>query len=251
MHALFQAIEKPFIRAKKRAAHRIRERCVLNAPFYSKYPYRSEVSILDANPRGAISLDKGFFYNRVPKSANTTVCVALSKAIGLPAQTVTIAKSSFTRPSELSRRDLAQFEDFFKFTFVRNPYTRILSSYLSKITTGLKAHYLRGNDTRPSFSEFCEYLDSEGLYMNAHWAPQTSLMLIPINRFDFIGKVETFDRGWSFVASNLALENRREPTDRFNQLNSERTIEKHYDDKCREIVKRLYRSDFECFGYNM
>jgi len=217
------------------------------------------LSVLDADPRGAISLEQRFFFNRVPKSANTSVIVSLAKIGGKASHSGSEAKLAFIRPSEIGFEQLAELEDFFKFTFVRNPYTRILSSYLDKITTGIKARYIRDNRENgilPSFSQFCQYLNSGGLYMNAHWAPQTSLMLLPIDQFDFIGRVESFSRDLSFVASHVALNNPIEPPKRHfdhrsSQTNADARIEQYYDDQCLEIVRRLYRSDFECFGYAM
>ena len=42
-------------------------------PFYQRYPFTSPVSIRSANDRGCVELEMGFFYNRIPKAANSSV----------------------------------------------------------------------------------------------------------------------------------------------------------------------------------
>lgn len=227
------------------------------APFYKKYRYLHKLSILAADQRGAIALEGRYFFNRVPKSANSSVTAALAKVSGKKIDNAFDAKAAFMRPSEMNFRQMAEFDDFFKFTFVRNPYPRVLSSYLDKIATGRKTHLIRNRDSRDmqlSFSQFCKYLDSGGLYVNAHWAPQTSLMLLPIDKFDFIGKVESFGHDLSYVVDRVAPGTVFTSTDWRSwgpTTHANNKIDFYYDDQCREIVRRLYRSDFECFGYAM
>ncbi|MDZ7747947.1 MAG: sulfotransferase family 2 domain-containing protein [Halofilum sp. (in: g-proteobacteria)] len=117
---------KPRRRLTGRLAPRLR-------PFYRRFPFTSPVSIRSADARGCVDLDLGVFYNRVPKAANSTVIVNLARerfGEDIPSKT---AKRLFRRPAELARRELERFDELFRFTFVRNPYTRVLSAYLDKV----------------------------------------------------------------------------------------------------------------------
>lgn len=259
MKRLSGIIGKQFIRLIKGVDRRRKERRLSKAPFYKKYQYHSKLSILHADRRGAIELEGRFFYNRVPKSGNTTVMLALGKICGKGAIGGDHVKSLFMRPSEMKFRQVVEFDDFFKFTFVRDPYARVLSAYLDEVATGEKAHLIISGDSKNnslSFRRFCEYLNSGGLYVNAHWGPQTSLMLLPIDQYDFIGRVEKMDNDLRVVVDRLSPETVLAPTDfrhptRAVPRVASEVMETYYDDQCRQIVQSLYHSDFDCFSYAM
>ena len=49
----------------------------LFAPFYRRFPYQGAMDIFKLDPRGAYSPLEPFFYNRVPKAANTSTTQTL------------------------------------------------------------------------------------------------------------------------------------------------------------------------------
>ncbi|WP_161596934.1 sulfotransferase family protein [Rhizobium glycinendophyticum] len=201
-----------------------------------------------ADMRGMCGIERGFFFNRIPKSANSTVSVFVAGSSGIssvPGDLVgNWAKYAFPKPSDLETEQLEKFEASFKFTFVRNPYTRVLSAYLDKVKTGKKMPPL------PDFYSFCQYLDRGGLHANAHWAPQSSLLLIPLHRFDFIGRMETLSQDMSVVGRRLGFRAvdgnvRAGP----KSTNADKLLAEHLDDGSRLILNRLYAEDFDAFGY--
>ena len=110
--------------------------------------------------------------------------------------------------------------DYFSFVFVRNPYTRLVSAYKSKLNPGgTYYHELYGKqivqDFRPNassdslrlgndvmFPEFIAYvvrLYNNKIGMGEHWKPQYKLChpcLIPYN---FIGKFENIREDIKYV----------------------------------------------------
>jgi len=183
-------------------------------PFYRQYPYDRPVHIQAADRHGAVDCQYGFFYNRIPKCANSTIVqtlVTCSGVIGPGAGRE--AKRAFMKPHALPAGLMAAFRnEWFKFTFVRNPYARLLSAYLDKIVRKGYAHRRRyrallepGKDATspPSLDRFLDFLAAEGLYANVHWAPQTAMLLIPEADFDFIGKVESLDKDLAFVLQRI------------------------------------------------
>lgn len=234
-------------RIAKKISLTLEARRLAQAPFYRRYPYAGRVSHRMVDLRGMVSVDHGFFFNRIPKSGNSTVAATLAAACGIPHTEddpdAKRAKEAFPRPSELTAGQMEAFERSFKFTFVREPYARVLSAYLDKVRTGAKMTPIA------TFPEFCRYLAAGGLYANAHWAPQVSLLLLPIERFDFIGRVESMNEDLSRAFAHLDIKLGELRLAGPPATNARDLVAKEYTPECREIVRRLYRGDFELFDY--
>lgn len=216
-------------------------------PFYRRYPFSSPVSIASADKRGCVDLDLGIFCNRVPKAANSTVVVNLAASkLGHEIDSKP-AKRIFRRPSTLTHREMEYFTRLYRFTFVRNPYVRVLSAFLDKVERKASA-----KGTTASFLEFLRYLDRGGLYRNAHWAPQVSLMLVPVPELDFVGRVESLERDLDTALASI----RGAPDDKppraalGNRTGAVARLAQYYDDECVAIVRRLYAQDFSTFAYD-
>lgn len=197
---------------RKVSARILRNRWTIpHTAFYKKYPFGSKASIQSADARGCVDLEMGFFCNRVPKAANSTVVSSLA-TLKLGRTTGSKeAKRLFRNPSELTANELARFEQLYKFVFVRNPYARTLSAYLDKVhrkrqgSSGLEVvGQVDRQQARDGFREFLQSLQHGKLFSNAHWAPQTSILLIPVERFDFIGRVETLDNDLNQVLERFS-----------------------------------------------
>ncbi len=215
-------------------------------PFYRQFPYKGKVSINSADSRGCVDTELGFFYNRIPKAANSTVVTNLARLKfdrEIPPKT---AKKMFRTPSALYAKEVSQFSSLFTFTVVRNPYTRTLSAYLDKVERrALK------NNKETSFRDFLQSLEDGELYSNAHWAPQSALLLMPADQFDFIGKVETLETDLPFIKEKIQGKCPEEPIRSIlsNATGASRKLQAYYDDQTAEMVRNLYRSDFETFAY--
>lgn len=224
-------------------------------PFYRQFPHHGPVSIFTMDIRGAYSPQEQLFYNRIPKAANSTVMTVLAQHSGFSRAGATRAKSRMLRPSRMTAAQVASLAsgEVFRVTFVRDPYARVLSAYRDKIL-GAKRQLARHFGVEPgggvpTFTEFCRFLADRGLWLDAHWAPQADLLLLPPDSFDLIGRVETLDRDLATVVSRVFgathVEGRRAGpvTDAKDRVASD------YTDEARAIVGRLYRRDFDLFGY--
>ena len=95
-----------------------------------------------------------------------------------------------------------KWNDYFKFTFIRNPWDRLLSCYKNKIDLGhipikKRRYYVNtlgvSNKKQISFKNFVRLmLKDEFLFADRHWSPLHSL--IKIDSVDFIGRFENFVR---------------------------------------------------------
>lgn len=215
-------------------------------PFYRRYPYRNGISINSADARGCVDIRLRFFCNRIPKAANSTIVenlARLSFGEDVPSK---IAKKRFPVPSELSRSQVDQIEEMFRFAVVRNPFTRTLSAYLDKVE--------RRARTAQRESSFCEFLQGLGngkLYSNAHWAPQHSLLLLPFDDFDFFGKVEALEEDLSHIRARILGKQVVEPIKSFraNSTGAGKKLKEYYDEDTVRMVQELFCKDFELFEY--
>ena len=240
------------------------QRCIASYvwPFYKIYRYDGKIKITRADARGAISEHDRFFYNRIPKVANSTIvktlayCSATLRAIHPDVD----GKNFFLRPASVGIRTALDIkEKYFKFTFVRNPFTRVLSAYLDKIVrAGGRRHYRRyaqwaakkGASKTPSFADFCSYLDDGGLYEDAHWAPQFDCLLIPVSEFDFVGRFERLDTDLHTVLKRIfPVQVVSIQSSGPSKTHASDKLHQHYSDREVEIVGRLYADDFRTFGY--
>ena len=170
---------------------------------------------------------------------------------------------------------------FFRFCFVRNPFSRILSCYVDKLFTKFPPMYAehlrvqrpshaddinavdflrllvndpsRAKEMGPasglSFLEFLRILgDPEIIASNTHWRPQSELLSVGHIKYDFIGKLERFSEDWEVVCRAIGV--KPEPTKRQpHAVGASRLIETFYgNDEIAEVIS-LYRMDFENFEY--
>lgn len=228
-------------------------------PFYRRYPRRSNTRLSWIDSRGAADFETGLFFSRIPKSANSFVLLEIFKMRTTEDLIQQVVKKMFVKPSDMTAEQVADFDRLFKFTIVRNPYARTLSAYLDKVVRLNKPIKAISRERLPSFLEFCQYLENGGLHDNIHWAPQTSVILLPAEKFDHIGRIETLDRDLPIILSHARdLTGRTKPSDFqpggsrsqfYRPPNADGKISVHYDDETRRIVTRLYADDLRVFGY--
>jgi hypothetical protein len=228
------------------------------SPFYKKYPYKALVSIQHADARGAYDDKLGFFYNRIPKVENSTIVNCLLTLKQIDVENIEGQyKGYFTKPSEMTEEAVNGLDGIFKFVFVRNPYTRLLSAYLDKVVRRKyfaadgkypNTHFSKMT-TPPSFQEFCNYLTEDGLYQNAHWAPQKDLLLLPLEKFDFIGKFESLENDIQYLLNRLGGDpyhiDRAGPP----STGADGLLGQYYSPELYELISELYQEDFNLFGY--
>ena len=172
-------------------------------------------------------------------------------------------------------------ETYFKFTFVREPFERILSAYKDKFVyprfprSKLQLHgtailkSVRPNASKSaldklddiSFSEFIEYLVTKGSnkstpVMDWHWDNYVNICGMCAISYDFIGHYETFDQDMADFkeAAGLTPEDAKRFNARSNNKSSTTSSLLNYYSQTPiewiDILGRLFRANFEMFGYN-
>lgn len=157
---------------------------------------------------------------------------------------------------------LAPTSDFRRFSFVRNPYSRVLSAYLDKLVGNeweRRRHlHMFGFEqgARPEFSEFLRRLARiHDRDRDIHYITQTRLTgRLPGLCLDFVGRFEDFAQDFRLLKSRFYADEGTEDYQSFGKLHSTDADEKtarFYGTEERKIVQDIYAADFAVFGYSV
>lgn len=236
-----------------------------NSYFYRTYP--PNLDCLTINSRINISHNKKFCYFRIPKAANSTVIASLfaaeyGKAYFQESELHTKIKSQmYEHPCSLSKTQVNNLLDnYYKFTFVRNPYTRFLSSFLDKVQRpDAKQRKMVANFLNKSVKEelsiydFLDFLDYKpNLNSNAHWCLQKDIILLPKEKIDFIGRFENLKED---LATVIRVIFHYEIDDQIVNIKTHSTgankkISMLRSDQIYKRVFKIYEEDFDYFEYS-
>lgn len=202
-----------------------------------------------------ISHKDRFIYTKVAKSGSTSIQNCL----------LSYNKTNVTHLGHYHIQDdiSHQTNNYFKFTFVRNPWDRCVSKYHWVFTKSrnneLYRAYMEG-----SFKEFLinddgifnfdKKLDDKTPYLN-----KMRLKVAPYDNqldwisdedgnilTDYIGKLENAKEDFGIVCDKIGIPRQRLP-------HKNKTKHKHYteyyDDETKQIVAEKYAKDIEYFGY--
>lgn len=176
-------------------------------------------------------------YLHIPKTGGTTITDILLKVPGT--QHIT---------SHGTLNDLRNVNDYFIFTFVRNPYTRLTSWY---------DHIKRDNKSQ-SFSNFLNNISS----LDYLYYPQSYFIKhgeTADRKISYVGKYETFDEDLLFILKRLNIEidtiphlNKNPMWEIHPNLNSQKMYKFYYtQDWMKEWIRNTYKDDFTLFNYEL
>jgi hypothetical protein len=143
----------------------------------------------------------------------------------------------------------AKYEDHFKFTFVRNPFARILSGWRDKIVQGAPGGGALSAEDKVYLSDFDRFVEwliaQDPETVNIHFRPQH--LLVP-DKVDFVGRLETFDADLRQVLQRLGVDKVGTIPHR-NRSESRTTKGNEVSPNARCLIVRHFRADYERFGY--
>ncbi len=152
--------------------------------------------------------------------------------------------------------------DYFTFGFVRNPWSRALSCYNSKINNavlGKQARimsFYKGLSPKMSFEDFVEWLcGAEGRddIADRHWISQYLYMAGDDGQLscDFVGKYENLEADWETICEKAGIPHTALPHKGWNSTAKSGLTDyrDHYTDKTRDLIAQRYAKDIEVFGY--
>lgn len=164
----------------------------------------------------------------VPKTGSTSI----RSIIGRPAKhhlTIVEIENQVTKQ---------QFDEYFKFAFVRNPWDRALSLYEYILKT--PKHYY--HEQCLQFVNFSAYLrerpplPQQYDFLSKHGK----------NQLNFIGRFENLQQDFNTVCDKIGIPKQKL---RHQNKSKHKHYTEYYDDEAREIVAEKYAKDIEYFGY--
>lgn len=212
-----------------------------------------------------------FFYCRIPKAANSTVMATLGFELNgftpVSREDMKYVKEKiFDRVLSTNLSRAVVLKDYFKFSVVRNPYSRLVSAFNDKIidASGYQEHVRKRivegcTDSRTVsviFNDFLDRLETGPLMVsNYHFTPQTTLLAFMPEELDYLGRVENLNEDMCYITKIIFGEPKniitwaphgiktgikpRSKTLFVDQLTSSQ----------KERILRLYRNDFDLLGY--
>lgn len=131
-------------------------------------------------------------------------------------------------------------DNFFKFTFVRNPYTRFMSGMVGHVF----AHIDNFTDLKDEITRFTktQEINKWEVLREQH----TYLTIDGKLRMDFIGRFERLQEDFDIICDRLGMEKGILP----HEMRGRRTdYDRLYTGETRQIVRQYFAKDFELFGY--
>jgi hypothetical protein len=216
-------------------------------------------------------------YVSIPKNASTTIRAFLSGLNGQqtpsPETVHTRRRSGILSPA---RAGLSTFHQIatsptaLRFSFVRNPYARLVSAWADKFSNKQLAPgdsfidiYLNyrteiGDDraiapgATLSFERFLAFASATaGRRQNAHWNLQHDLLDFPGLSLNFVGAVERFGSDFAHVVERLGVGASQIKPFAGNHYNPSRhrAWRDYYTPALAKMVYRAYERDFDRFKY--
>jgi len=211
-----------------------------------------------------ISEKHNFIFFHIPKAAGTSVINLLSNHLQ---DTVVVNENNSALLNFLEDKDVLWanhvscgtmeeflgtyvFKSFFKFCFVRNPWSRLVSLYHYTLQKEAQK-YVHQEKSIPEFSRNILKAGSFENWIKSNDIGSSQFDMISDNSdelmVDFVGKSENLQNDFSYVCGLIGIENIS--FDKKANASQHQDYKTYYTNETQEIVKRHYQKDIEYFGY--
>ena len=138
------------------------------------------------------------------------------------------------------------FSKYFKFSFVRNPWDKMVSQY--NYTIAKRPDLMRhiGITESTSFKDYINHVIVAKLHVQ--WDHQYKFLYDGNGKLlvDFIGRFENFQEDFDIVCDKIKIPRQKLP---HTKKSKREHYTEYYDDETRQIVAEKYAKDIEYFGY--
>jgi hypothetical protein len=163
----------------------------------------------------------------------------------------------------LSREELGNYDSYWKFGLVRNPWDRLVSCWRQKIDNAvISSNARRANRVAPSlagydafhpgmsFHDFvCAVAEIPDEDANKHFRSQYTFVADEQGRLvvDYLGRMESLDAELDYIFHKAGIPKQPVP----HLLKTEREpYDKYYSQATRDLVAKRFARDIDLFGYS-
>ena len=185
----------------------------------------------------------------IPKAAGVSISKTLFDNVRVYHTTITMFQLIFSQQ---------EFDHYFKFTFVRNPWDRVFSAYhfLKKGGMNEQDQKWANQELAPyeSFEDFVKgWINQSNIWRYLHFYPQCKFLCMPDTQkigVDFLGFFENLHEDFQYIGNRLSLNSG--PALKHENPTSHKKLDYRdfYTDEMRHIVSEVYAKDIELLGYN-
>jgi len=205
--------------------------------FQIRHPFRFRVVV------NRIKKNKAIFVH-IPKSAGTSIRESLFGGGGAHR---TIAGFQSVLAPEL-------FAECFKFTFVRNPWDRLVSAFFYLKNQNMMSNQRWAKEHLSRFQDFntfvTQWLTRDNIWSFVFFRPQYHFICCEGRQpaVDFIGYYENLVPDFTVICERIKSSAKLEEKNRNSRRG--RDYREYYTDETRNLVAEIYAEDIELFGYN-
>ncbi len=147
-------------------------------------------------------------------------------------------------------------KEYFSFSFVRNPWDRVVSAYHFVLAGGAPR---RDGPMAKEFSRFknfddfvVNWLNDETINSNLHFVPQYKFLVNGDGELgpDFVGRYESLNDHMQHICRAVKISPSQVFSIKTINKSSRGDYQNYYTDRSAEVVMNLYRQDAELFEYS-
>ncbi|MGB0383499.1 MAG: sulfotransferase family 2 domain-containing protein [Ardenticatenaceae bacterium] len=211
------------------------------------------------DPRMFYILDKQkLVYLAIPKVATTSILLTISESYGLKIKRGLIHSNPFWH-CQLGKLNKAQ-TPYHKFTFIRNPFDRLVSCYKEKIVNRynrkLPPFYNGPHLSVPENASFAQFVqivsDTPDCLADRHFKSQYAILYRKNNLLvDWVGRFEHLAENWAELAEKYNLRpHLLHKLSSHNFENTPRDYKLYYTREFADMVYKRYQKDVDLLGYS-
>jgi Sulfotransferase family len=188
-------------------------------------------------------------------AAEKCIFVHIPKCAGMSVRWSLFERGGGHPPLENFRTMLAPevFDQCFKFTFVRNPWDRLVSAFFFLKKSDLKRNQRFARRVLSAYEDFDsfvrQWVTRKNIWSFTHFYPQYHYLYIDQRLgVDFVGFYENLAEDFVTVAKKI---NRPVTLREENRLGGrKKDYREYYNDETRDIVAKVYAEDIALLGYS-